>query len=65
MGVGENECGEDVAMIISPALLLLIKAEQAAKFAGSFAMERRSRGRGFKSTLLHHPVSRFSDIAEN
>jgi len=27
MGVGENECGEDVAMIISPALLLFIKAE--------------------------------------
>ena len=28
-------------------------------------MERRSRGRGFKSTLLHHPVSRFADIADN
>ena len=26
-GGGENECGEDVAMIISPALMLFIKAE--------------------------------------
>jgi len=37
----------------------------SAKFAGNFAMKWRSRGRGFKSALLHISVSRVSDIAEN
>ena len=43
----------------------LIFVKFIAKSAGNFAMEWRSRGRGFKSALLHHPVSRFSDITEN
>jgi hypothetical protein len=43
----------------------LIKTEYLAKSASNSAMNRRSGGREFKSTLLHHPVSRFSDIAEN
>jgi hypothetical protein len=43
----------------------LINSEYPAKFAGNFAMERRSGGREFKSTLLHISVSKVSDIAEN
>ena len=43
----------------------LINSEYRAKFAGNFAMGRRSGGRGFKSLLLHTPVSRVADIAEN
>jgi len=43
----------------------LITAEFLAKLADNFAMKSRRRGREFKSTLLHHPVSRFPDIAVN
>jgi hypothetical protein len=43
----------------------LIFGKFIAKSAGNFAMKWRSRGRRFKSTLLHHPVSRVWDIAEN
>jgi hypothetical protein len=43
----------------------LINSEYPAKFAGNSAMKWRSRGRGFKSTLLHISVCRVLDIAEN
>jgi len=43
----------------------LIFSKFVAKSADNFAMKRRSGGREFKSTLLHHSVSRSSDIAEN
>jgi hypothetical protein len=43
----------------------LILSESPAKFADNFTMKGRTRGRGFKSAPLHHPVSLISDIAEN
>ena len=43
----------------------LINSEYPAKFAANFPMKRRSRGREFKSTLLHTSVSGSADIAEN
>ena len=43
----------------------LIFGKFIAKSAVNFAMKWRSRGRGFKSLLLHHLVSRSADIAEN
>jgi hypothetical protein len=36
-----------------------------AKSADNFAMKGRSRGRRFKSLLLHISVSRVSGVAEN
>jgi hypothetical protein len=47
----------------SSAALIFFKL--VANSADNFAMKRRSGGRQFKSTLLHHPISRFSDISEN
>jgi len=43
----------------------LIFCKLVANSADNFAMKGRRRGRQFKSTLLHHPVSRFSEIPEN
>src|ERR1700690_2492241 len=54
-----------MAMMLSPPVLLLIFGKFDAKSAGNFAMESRSRGRGFKSALLHISVSRVLDISEN
>jgi hypothetical protein len=43
----------------------LINSQYPAEFAANFPMKRRSRGREFKSTLLHTSVSMVSDIGEN
>jgi hypothetical protein len=47
------------------SMAALIFRKSVAKFADNFSMKRRSGGRQFKSTLLHHPVYRYSDISEN
>jgi hypothetical protein len=54
-----------MAMIISAAELLLIRAEYSAKFAGNFAMKKRRGGREFKSNADNTSVSRVRDISEN
>jgi len=54
-------CGDDALC----SFAALIKTEYLAKSASNSAMERRSGGREFKSTLLHHPVSLISEITEN
>jgi hypothetical protein len=55
--------GEFPAMRFSPALLLFSRPDTGPK---SRTISRlRSWGREFKSLLLHHPVSKFSDISEN
>ena len=54
-------CGDDALC----SFAALIKTEYLAKSASNSAMERRSGGREFKSTLLHTSVSRSSHIAEN
>src|SRR5271156_2209201 len=54
-----------MAMIISAAELLLIRAEYSAKFAGNFAMKKRRGGREFKSNADKSSVSRLWNHAEN
>jgi hypothetical protein len=54
-----------MAMIISAAELLLIRAEYSAKFAGNFAMKKRRGGREFKSNADNRSVSRVAPILEN
>jgi len=44
---------------------VLIFCKLVANSADNFAMRRRSGGRQFKSTLLHHSISGFSDVSEN
>ena len=43
----------------------LINSEYPANFASNFAMKRRRGVEGSNPLLLHHSVSRVSDIAEN
>ena|SRR5208282_593917 len=54
-------CGDNA--LSSSAALIFYKL--VANPADNFAMKGRRRGRQFKSTLLHHSVSRFSYFSEN
>jgi hypothetical protein len=56
--------GEFPAMSFSPALLLFSRPDTGPK-RGQFPDYDRSWGREFKSILLHHPVTQYSDFSEN
>ncbi len=54
-----------MAMKFSPSTAAFILAEYLAKSADNLPMERRRRGRGFKSLLPYISVSRFLEMSEN
>ena len=66
LGHGDTEIrGEFPAIKLSAILLRASRPEYSAKVAHNLPRNDWGRGRGFKSLLLHQPVSRLSDISEN